>query len=205
MFRRSAGPRPSVAESAVCMPSPAWRPIDPITHSQRPAPTTPLSANAARFWCEHADAIRDLGLPCTTTPADLRSAAACSPAHVFRSHEAADTTLWSLYSAPHDGTPHHVLLVNWRSVVRSPTAMRHLHTTISDHVGQGASVRCPMCSGVPHHLFAAFGLRPRGLSPTGRSACLRRDPADIRPLRRPDVPRSASSPYTPQRVTHQGA
>ncbi|MDP6891072.1 MAG: hypothetical protein QF471_07055 [Phycisphaerales bacterium] len=175
VFRRPAGPQPTTIRSKDALPRPTWSPADADDQTALPASAAPLSPGAAGFWCEHRDALCDLGLPSTLSTTELRTATEHNPSHLFRSHTIGAATAWSLCSRQGEVHDQHVLLIDWPTTVRSSMALRTLRGTITATVAPDADVRCPKSSGVPHHMFAACGLAPCGESPSGRSLRLRRD------------------------------
>lgn len=176
LFQRSAGTVPIVQECSIAISPALWKVA--AAHPPRHhgvAPVELLTNSSAAFWCRQGTALRELGLPASTSPENLQRAGRCSVNNTFRSHASAAATLWSLCTSPTECGMIHVLLMDWKGCVRSPDSLRRLSETIRHSVAPGEELRCPACAGIPHYMFAAFGLQVRGLSAGGRSVRLQRE------------------------------
>ena len=175
LFQRVATALPRVDRLAHPYPHRLWQiPADHSISRQGDPPDQLLSSGDAAFWCRHEDALLDLGLPGNTTAAQLQRGAEKSPAHEFRSHRGALGTLWSLCSNSADLEVNHVLVMDWKKCLRTPTALQVLAQTVRAVVGQEDAVRHPSATAPPREILPALALRCSGLSPSGRSIVMHR-------------------------------
>lgn len=164
LLHRPTGDPPRVKSIEPCRTWLPWpedsRPSPPV----RPDATASsgLPTEALELWRRYPEAMHHVGIPPTSTPAELAAAIEQNPGFRFRSAGPRLGGLWSICSRIGQSRTLHLIVLDWDRCVRNARSLAGLARTVRSLARPGDLVLAPTAGAVPGSAAALLGLRPRG-------------------------------------------